>query len=95
MKLMIAIIENQYANDIIKTLMENQVRITKLASTGGFLKAGNTTLLIGTEEENLEKTVDLIRAKCEVKVGKRAGKEKLDIAGANLFILDVDEYMRV
>jgi uncharacterized protein YaaQ len=94
MKLMIAIIEDQYANEIIKTLMENKVRITKLASTGGFLKAGNTTLLIGTKEEDLDSTIALIREKCEVKLKKKNDK-KTNRAGANLFILDVDNYMRV
>jgi uncharacterized protein YaaQ len=94
MKLIIAIIEDRYSNEIIKTLMENNIRITKLASTGGFLKAGNTTLLIGTEQENLDKTISLIRSKCEVKHGKKV-VGKSDVAGANLFILDVDKYMRV
>lgn len=94
MKLMIAIIEDQYANEIIKILMENEVRITKLASTGGFLKAGNTTLLIGTKQEDLDNTISLIREKCEVKIKKNTDK-KADRAGANLFILDVDNYMRV
>jgi uncharacterized protein YaaQ len=75
MKLMIAIIEDQYANEIIKTLMENKVRITKLASTGGFLKAGNTTLLIGTKEEDLDSTIALIREKCEVKLKKKNDKK--------------------
>lgn len=93
MKLIIAIIEDQYTNELIKTLMENKIKITKLASTGGFLKAGNTTLLIGAKEEDLDKTISLIKTKCEVKVGKKKPKDP-DIAGANLFILDVNEYMR-
>lgn len=94
MKLIIAIIEDQYTNEIMKVLMENKLRITKLASTGGFLKAGNTTLLIGTEEGELEKTIGLIRGICEVKEGKKRTKN-MDIAGANLFILDVNQHMKV
>lgn len=94
MKLIIAIIDDQYTNEIIKTLMENKLRVTKLSSTGGFLKSGNTTLLIGTENEELDSTIDLIRTKCEVKIDKKRTKN-LDVAGANLFILDVDQHMRV
>lgn len=94
MKLIIAIIEDQYTNEVIKVLMENKLRITKLASTGGFLKAGNTTLLIGTEKEELDNTIDLIRGICEVKESKKRSKS-MDVAGANLFIIDVNEYMRV
>ena len=94
MKLIIAIIEDQYTNEIMKTLMENKLRITKLSSTGAFLKAGNTTLLIGTEEEELDNTIALIRTKCEGKEGKKRNKNA-DRAKVNLFILDVDQHMRV
>lgn len=94
MKLIVAIIDDQYINEIAKTLMENKLRMTKLASTGGFLKAGNTTLLIGTEEKDMDNTIALIRGICEVKEGKRRTKNA-NIAGANLFILDVEQHMRV
>lgn len=94
MKLIIAIIDDQYINEIVKTLMENKLRMTKLASSGAFLKAGNTTLLIGAEEQDMDNTISLIRGICEVKEGKRRTKNA-DVAGANLFILDVDQHMRV
>lgn len=95
MKLIIGVIDNEYINAIIKTFMENQIRITKLASTGGFLKRGNTTILIGSEEDNLENIVDIIRQKCRVTVGKGYEKIDEDVAGAHLFVVDVNQYMKV
>ncbi len=50
MKLIIAIVQDQDIPSLIDDLTENEFRVTKLASTGGFLKSGNTTLLIGVEE---------------------------------------------
>ena len=54
MKLIIAIIQDQYITKVIRALMENKIRTTRLSSTGGFLKSGNTTLLIGAEEKILK-----------------------------------------
>ena len=46
MKLVVAIVQDQDAGSLIVDLTDKEFRVTKLASTGGFLKAGNTTLLI-------------------------------------------------
>jgi uncharacterized protein YaaQ len=51
MKLIIAIVHDDDAMELISSLTESGFSVTKLATTGGFLKAGNTTLLIGIEEE--------------------------------------------
>ena len=47
MKLVVAIVQDQDAPNLVENLTEKEFRVTKLASTGGFLKAGNTTLLSG------------------------------------------------
>ncbi len=51
MKLVIAIIQDEYISKVVRVLMENKIRTTKLASTGGFLKAGSTTLFIGIDKD--------------------------------------------
>lgn len=51
MKLIICIVQDQDSGALIDELTDGGFRITKLASTGGFLKAGNTTLLAGVEED--------------------------------------------
>ena len=54
MKLIIAIVQDEDAPGLIEDLTEEEYRVTKLASTGGFLKSGNTTLLRGVEDEQVE-----------------------------------------
>ena len=60
MKLIIAIIQDEYISKVIKVLMENKIRTTKLSSTGGFLKSGNTTLFIGVENDEIEMLQDIL-----------------------------------
>ena len=94
MKLIIAIVNDDYINKVIKVLMKNKVRTTKLSSTGGFLKAGNTTLLMGVEDENIDSVVDMIKHECKsTKVQK--GDEEITVSGANLFIMDIDKYLKI
>ena len=53
MKLIIAIVQDEDSTDVIEALTEEDYRVTKLATTGGFLKSGNTTLMVGIEEEKV------------------------------------------
>lgn len=94
MKLIIAIVQDEYINKVIRALMENKIRTTKLSSTGGFLKSGNTTLLIGVEEDEIPHIVEIIKGQCKsTKV--REGDNEITVGGANLFIVDVDEYVKL
>lgn len=94
MKLIIAIIQDEYISKVIRVLMENKIRTTKLSSTGGFLKSGNTTLFIGVEEEKIDNVVELIRKECSSKKLKSDNGE-ITVGGANLFIVDIDQYMKI
>ena len=94
MKLIIAIIQDDYINKVIKVLMDNKIRTTKLSSTGGFLKSGNTTLFIGVEEKDVDRVVDLIKTQCESK-NVKTGNEEVTVGGANLFIVDIDKYIKI
>ena len=94
MKLIIAIIQDDYIGKVIKTLMENKISTTKLSSSGGFLKAGNTTLLIGVDDDELDRVVELIKGETKSKSVK-AGNEEITVGGANLFIMDMDKYLKI
>ena len=65
MKLIIAIIQDQDLFTLQDDLTEKGFRMTKLASTGGFLKAGNTTLLIGIEEKRVKEAIEIIERDCK------------------------------
>ena len=54
MKLVLAIVHDDDANDIIRILNQKGLMVTKMASTGGFLRVGNTTLIIGVEDDKVD-----------------------------------------
>jgi len=94
LKLIIAIIQDDYISNVLKTLMENKVRTTKLSSTGGFLKSGNTTLFIGVEDNEIDKVVDLIKTQTKSK-NIQKGTDEITVGGANLFVMDIDKYVKI
>jgi uncharacterized protein YaaQ len=61
MKLILAVIRDVDSESIIRTLVDNGYRVTRVASTGGFLKRGNTTLMIGVNDGEEQKVVNLMR----------------------------------
>ncbi|NLY76753.1 MAG: hypothetical protein GX080_01530 [Tissierellia bacterium] len=92
MKLIVAIMEDQLSGEVIKGLTEEGRRATVLSSTGGLLRSGKATLLIGVEDEDVDPAVNTIREKLgNKKVAK--GKEALD--GVDLIILDMQGYHKI
>ena len=60
MKLIIAIVSNDDSASLMKELIKRKYFVTKLASSGGFLKKGNTTLMIGAKAEDVEAIIKII-----------------------------------
>ena len=67
MKLIICIVQDQDSGALMDELMDEGFRITKLASTGGFLKAGNTTLLTGVEDDQVDQALKIIEENCKTR----------------------------
>ena len=65
MKLVLAIVQDDDAIDLIEELTDKDYRVTKLATTGGFLKSGNTTLMIGVEEKEVKNLINVIEDVCK------------------------------
>lgn len=63
MKLVFAIVSNDDGANVIHELNKHEFSVTKLCSTGGFLRAGNTTLLVGVEEEKVDEVIKIIENK--------------------------------
>ena len=59
-----AIVNKKDANEVCFALTDHRHEFTKLATTGGFLRAGNTTLLIGVEDDQLDSVIEIIRKNC-------------------------------
>lgn len=108
MKLVLAIINDEDAQKLISHLNKNSFQVTKLASTGGFLRVGNTTILIGVEEEKLEQVLELIKEKCHTtKRITAAGQPyangaegylpypiEVTAGGATVFVVDVEQFFK-
>ncbi|SHH76775.1 cyclic-di-AMP receptor [Sporanaerobacter acetigenes] len=94
MKLLIAIVQDADTPKLVKALMSNKFRVTKLASTGGFLKSGNTTLLIGVEENQIDDVLSIIEEICSSRAIKK-GNQEINIGGATIFIMDIDDFKRI
>lgn len=62
MKLVLAIVSNQAADNITDALLAAGFRATRLASTGGFRREGNTTLMMGVEDEDVEPVMAIVRS---------------------------------
>jgi len=108
MKLVIAIVHDEDASRLVDKLNESQFRVTKLASTGGFLKSGNTTLFTGVEKDKVDDVLELIRETCNTRrevtpsstlIGEAGGYLSMPIevtvGGATVFVVDVEQYMKV
>src|SRR5215217_5224837 len=61
MKLLVFVTESTLADPTVDALVEQGFRVTRLASTGGFLRKGNTTLLVGVEDNAVDRAVGLAR----------------------------------
>ncbi len=60
MKMIYAIVHSEDGDSVTEALTAGGYIVTKLATTGGFLRRGNTTLLIGVEEEKVQDVIDIV-----------------------------------
>ncbi|WP_243292597.1 cyclic-di-AMP receptor [Bacillus sp. FJAT-47783] len=106
MKLIMAVVQDQDSSRLLKALTEHNFRVTKLASTGGFLKSGNTTFMIGTEDIRVEKALQIIKENCQSRdqlvapVSPMGGNAdsyvpypvEVEVGGATVFVLPVESF---
>ncbi len=67
MKLVIAIVHSEDAGALVDALTDKDYRVTRLHSTGGFLKQNNATVMLGVEEAQVEDVLGLIRETCHAR----------------------------
>jgi uncharacterized protein YaaQ len=105
MKMITVIIHDEDSKELLKKLNEKEFGVTKLASTGGFLRSGNTTLLIGVSKEQLDEVLEMIKETCKIRkqltttapVGANTSNFvvmplEVTVGGATVFITDVERY---
>lgn len=109
MKLIIAIVQNEDVGKLLDSLQKEGVMATKLATSGGFLRTGNTTLMIGVEDDEVDRVIEIISQKCKTRKqvisspmpnNPSAGVYipypiEVTIGGATIFVLNVDRFEKV
>lgn len=109
MKLIIAIVQDEDSSRLIGDLMTDGFRVTKLATTGGFLRAGNTTLLVGVEDERFQAAMDVIEKVCKSRKQIAASPVSMVgvpgayapypievvVGGATIFVITVDQFIKL
>lgn len=110
MKMITAIVQNDDVNKLISTLRENGFSCTKLASTGGFLSSGNTTILSGVDDDKVDAEIEIIRKICKTKKKITAAMPpsscctvggylphtiEVTVGGAVVFVTPVDRFEKI
>lgn len=111
MKLIMAIVNNDDGPMITAQLNKKGVYTTKIASTGGFLSAGNMTFISGVEDEMVEEVIEIIKAysrkrtqpvpnpNLDMHAGHIAGgamaPAEVLVGGGTIFVLNVESFTRV
>ena len=106
MKLVLAIVNNDDSSAVAANLMKTGFSVTKLATTGGFLKAGNTTFLCGVEDDRVDEVTEIIRKQSKRRTQMvptttfydagmyAAYPVEVTVGGATIFVLNVDHFER-
>ena len=106
MKMLTAIVQTKDSADVGQALAEAGVSFTKVATSGGFLRSGNTTLLIGVEDERVDETLEIIRQNCRRRLEKApivtggahmavSHMVEVSVGGAIVFVTDVERFEKM
>jgi uncharacterized protein YaaQ len=87
MKLLLVVVRDIDTESIMNTLLPKGYRVTRLASTGGFLRRGNTTLMIGVQEGNEQVVINLLKG--------AVGSPDPDQHRITLFVLNASNYEQI
>ncbi|MGX7195658.1 cyclic-di-AMP receptor [Enterococcus olivae] len=106
MKLVMAIVQDKDSNRLANEFIDANIRATKLSSTGGFLKAGNSTFIIGIEDDRIDEVLELIKKTCQSRNqyvstpmtldvsldGQVPYPVEVEVGGATVFVLPVEGF---
>lgn len=108
MKLVIGIVNSDDAGNLLSEITKASFQATKLSTSGGFLKMGNTTVLVGVEDDKVDDLVAVFKNCCSRRsqivssvptyMGEgfiNASPIEVTIGGATLFILDCDQFLKI
>ncbi len=108
MQLIVSIIHSDDADQLTNELRDEGFSSTKISTTSGFLRAGNTSILIATEEDKVPKVLNIIRQNCHARIqyvnplppvmepGElyMPNPVEVQVGGAVIFVLDVERLIK-
>ena len=108
MKLVIGIVNNDDAGELLNEITKASFQATKLSTSGGFLKHGNVTVLVGVEDEKTDEVIGIFKECCSRRtqmvstappfLGEgfiNAVPVEITIGGATLFVVDVEQFIKL
>ena len=107
MKLITAIVNKEDSKNVCNELIKAKFYVTRLATTGGFLMAGNVTILVGVDEEKVQTVIDIIKEQShsrkqmiptttEMSYGYYPSMPvEVVVGGATIFVVDIERFERV
>lgn len=108
MKLILAIVNNDDSARVSSALTEAGYGVTRLTTSGGFLQVGNTTLLIGTEDDATDEAIAILEKYCITRkqispstasfglgMNHMSIEEEVQVGGATIFVLDVAQMKKI
>jgi uncharacterized protein YaaQ len=107
MKLIMAIVQDLDADPAMGALTKADYKVTRIASTGGFFRMGNTTLYIGTEDDQVEPVIDILRQICQERtrvmpinfdpseaILSAGAYTEVPVGGATVLVFNVERFER-
>lgn len=104
-KLLVAVVHDLDADQVVTALEEQGHRVTRIRSTGGYLRIDNSTLLLGVENESVAAVLAILERECSsreielplVLVGRLTDHLPRIVrhGGATVFIADLEAIARV
>ncbi len=108
MKLALCIVHKRDKNKVTDELVRAGFKFTVIGSTGGFLREGNTTFLIGFENDEEAALLGVVESNCQAReqvvnvmpfeAGPQGGfmssPVKVPVGGAVVFVLPVESFHR-
>jgi uncharacterized protein YaaQ len=95
MKLIVAIVRGEDADEVIRAMLSAGHRLTRINTTGGFLRRGNATLLIGVEPEQVDEVIGIMQSTTRRRTESAPIGKGIPEYAANIFVLDASHFIRI
>jgi uncharacterized protein YaaQ len=95
--MVMVIVSDDDSDNVVEALVEQGYHITRLASTGGFLRRGNSLLLCGVDDERVEPMLEIVRANAEERVLPQMSDwaGEVHVSRAVVFVCSLERFERL